>query len=217
MIHIVLTSDSLSFPRPWNQKLLTDQPEQFFRFQDTYPFLIRENLRRIFAGTDVVFSNMGRRAASVGHVTNVTRDILAWMSPDFTIVHHGIVDCWIREAETLSRRTSEQDFENTLREFFELRKTLAPRQPVAVVGILDTNSRMLGKFPQQNDFVRDYNDILRSLASEYDAHFVAYNNVDEPFRLVHEDGHHLSRLGHARLAEALTEVIAEELSAPREI
>jgi hypothetical protein len=164
ILHIVLSTDSLSFPRPWNQKLLDDKPDQFFEFYGTYPALLRRRLRKVWPDWDIVVSNLGRRACSVHHLTSVSRDILSWMSPDVAIIHHGIVDCWIRDVQTLERRTNEKDFTKALDDFFVLRQTISPRLPVLILGILETNALMLAKFPHQNDLIRDYNSILRSKA-----------------------------------------------------
>ena len=206
--HVVISSDSLSFPRPWNQKLANSKSELDFRYEDTYPALLRQNLRAQSPRTDVIISNLGRRACTVGHVNVVGRDIVLDMSPDVTIIHHGIVDCWFRPELPQKRRTSEAEFGEALDKFFALREQLSPQLPIILIGILKTNARMLQKFPQQNDDIDTYNEILRSKAAAYNAHFVALDEgVDDPVQLVHEDGHHLSRTGHRRAAEALTEIV----------
>jgi lysophospholipase L1-like esterase len=215
MIHVVLSADSLSFPRPWNQKLLDDRPDQFFRVEHTYPFLLRERLGAVF-NTDVIVSNLGRRACTIAHLTAVARDLCSWMSPDFVIVHHGIVDCWIRDPVTLERRTSEAVFEKALDDFFELRQTLAPQLPTVFLGILPTNKKMLKQFPKQNEFIHAYNEIVRKKILNYtecNVHFIALDeDLNDLFQLVHEDGHHLSRLGRERAANAIADVIIEHLA-----
>lgn len=209
-LHVVLSTDSLSFPRPWNQKLLDDKPDQFFRFEGTYPALLRDRLRLGSADRDVIVSNLGRRAASIAHLAAVTRDIVSWMSPDVAIIHHGIVDCWIRNNSTLERRTSEADFERAWNEFFALRSQLAPRLPVIVIGILKTNARMLEKFPEQNGLIEAYNEILVRQANLCGAEVLFVDEGEEdPASLVHEDGHHLSRKGHEKVAEGLASIILE--------
>lgn len=192
--------------------MLDDKPDQFFRFEDTYPALLRKRLVQEMSEQDVIVTNLGRRACTIGHLTNVARDIVSWMSPDVTIVHQGIVDCWIRNGSTLMRRTSEADFEKSLGEFFALRTQLGPKLPVIVIGILETSRKMLEKFPEQNEIIDTYNEILRRQAHKNNVTFFDPNAGEEnQVSLLHEDGHHLSRKGHEKVANGLAYLILTDV------
>ena len=205
----MLSTDSLSFPRPWNQKHVDDQPDQFFTYDTTYPHLVRAALRTEMPGREVEVTNLGRRAVTISNVKNVGRDLLSWMSSDVAVLHHGIVDCWIRNVETLERRTTEEEYEAVLQEFLALRAEIAPELPVILIRILHTNERMLRSFPMQDEVIDRYNAIIDRIANEtpgVHALSLASDGGDER-TLVHEDGHHLSRAGHQRVAERLVAFI----------
>lgn len=209
MFHVIISSDSLSLPRPWHQKNVDERPEMFFRVEDTYPHKLRRRLRRECALQDIEVTNWGRRGATSGQLPLVARDVLAWMSPSVTVIHHGIVDCWIRDPDTMKRHVSEDAFAQNIREILCHRSSMAPTLPVFFLPILHTNEHMLAKVPQQNDIIDQYNEILRQAVSEFDGvHILSlFTDLSEEAALVHEDGHHLSRAGHQRVADSLAEVI----------
>jgi peptidoglycan/LPS O-acetylase OafA/YrhL/lysophospholipase L1-like esterase len=208
LFHVVLSSDSLSFPRPWNQRDIDAHPEQFFRFDTTYPYLLKNQLQDWHSDRDVVVSNLGRRAVTVSNLKNISYDLLSWMQADAVIIHHGIVDSWIRNVETGETRTSEEDFESVLANFMEMKREIAPGLPVIVIEIAHTNDRMLQKVPKQNEVIDEFNKILHKFeSSEQCVEVLDYSTVPENMTLVHEDGHHLSLQGHVYLAEQLAQRI----------
>lgn len=209
LFHAIVCSDSLSLPRPWNQKNVDDKPEAFFKFEDTYPYLLRESLEKMLPDRKVFVSNMGNRASSVQRAANISNDLFKWMGADVTIVHGGIVDCWIRENGV--QHTDLEKFEQCFDSVLEARQKLNPNLPLIVVGILPTNARMARKVPRQNEIISDYNKVLRTKLSGEGVAFIDVEGL--PSRdlalMLHEDGSHLSRSGHQALATLIAEQIAE--------
>lgn len=208
LFHVVMSTDSLSFPRPWNQRDIDAHPEQFFRFDTTYPYLLKNQLQEWHSDRDVVISNLGRRAVTVSNLKNISYDLLSWMQADAVVIHHGIVDSWIRNVETGETRTSEEEFESVLGNFMEMKREIAPKLPVILIEIAHTNDRMLQKVPKQNEVIDEFNKILHKFeSSEECVEVLDYSGAPKNMTFVHEDGHHLSLQGHVFLAEQLAQRI----------
>lgn len=207
--HIVLSTDTLGFPRPWQTKAQEKNQELFFRYRMTYPYILKFILSSTFQDKNVEVTNLGRRASTVENLRAVGRDLLNWMSPDIAIVHHGMADCWIRDSDASQPRTSEEKFASELRQFIDLRNERAPRLPIIFVAILRANEATLRKKPQQNDFINRYNEIIASTAGgQRGVQIVTIGDGDEDGRaLVLDDGRHLSRHGHQRAALSLADAI----------
>lgn len=203
--HVVISSDSLSLPRPWNQKLVDDTPENFFRIEQTYPFLLKDNLEKILHQR-VNVSNYAARASSIGRPSGMTPDLFSWMSSDVTIIHHGVVDCWLKDGQP---RVALTTFTEYVTKIMDDKKKWGPKVPLIIIGILPTNQRMLEKFPTQNDLIREFNRVLRENTNSNNTIFMDVERFDVDVRseIVHEDGHHLSRKGHRIYANKLAQEI----------
>lgn len=214
--HIVLSTDTLGFPRPWQTKAQEKNQELFFRYRMTYPYILKGILSSAFQDKNIEVTNLGRRASTVENLRAVGRDMLNWMSPDIAIVHHGMVDCWIRDSNTPQPRTSEEKFASELRQFLELRNERAPRLPVILVALLRADEATLKKKPQQNDLIDRYNDIMVSaISNQKGVQLVTIGDGGEDDKaLILDDGHHLSRHGHQRAALKLADAIVRAVQEP---
>ncbi|MGQ3890880.1 GDSL-type esterase/lipase family protein [Legionella sp. CNM-4043-24] len=204
--HVVIASDSLSLPRPWNQKNLQDSPESFFRIDQTYPFLLKKKLTSLM-DEEVIVSNYAVRGSSIQRPSGITPDLFSWMSSDISIIHHGIVDCWLKDdGET---RIPKSNFTDYVKKIMEDKLRWGPKTPLIVIGMLPTNERMLSKNARQNDVIHEFNEVLREHIRSDVSIFMDMEKFDEAdkAKMVHEDGHHLSRYGHMMYAEHLCENI----------
>lgn len=202
--HVVLSTDSLSLPRPWNAKKISEDPEQHFRYRDTYPYLLQIKLRVALPHAEVQVSNMGQRASSIGGASVKRMDILHYMEPSACVIHHGVVDCWIRPAEEKRFRVPLDEYEKHVQLILDARGQYAPALPVIFIGIMPTNAAMLAKQPEQNEIIAQYNASLRARCKGQ----AVFLDVEKLFghmteQVVHLDGHHISRLGHKLYADEL--------------
>lgn len=209
LFHILISADSLSLPRPWLKKRPTERPNQFFSFVATYPYLLERLIQRQMPDRIVRVSNLGRRGSTIQNVHTCAVDLVSWMAPDVVILHHGIVDCWIRNTETMERHTSEAEFSRHLAAFFETRNQMSPSLPVIMVKIIHTSEKQLRSSPEQNNVIDTYNALIEAAAAKE----ASVQVVSIPFQgvrsgsNVHEDGHHLSRIGHKAMADTLSRAI----------
>ncbi len=212
--HVFIASDSLSLPRPWNQKNLEDQPEQFFRMQETYPLLLDGLLKRIQPDRRNVVTTQARRGGTIQYVDKTAQEIFSWMSADVVVLHYGVVDCWLHEGKEQS--TPAPQFEAAVAKILAAWRNYAPQSRLVVLGIFPTNARMLGKNDKQNAVIAEYNAILRTAAAKDGAIFIDVEALAPEIQTqaVHEDGHHLSRYGHDLLARLIARRIAESLDLP---
>lgn len=206
-LHVVLSTDSLSFPRPWMAKEPAAEPDLFFRYEQTYPVLLEDRLRQMLPHRHPRVINLGRRAASINALEAIATDLLSWMHPNVVILHHGVVDCWIRDPRTMETRTTAAEFEAALDAFFTYRASMSPRLPVVLVKILPTTDKVLESNPRQNEYIGRYNAILEAMAERYERVHLARLQSNSG-TLLHADGHHLSRHGHGVAAAVLANLIA---------
>ena len=203
-VHIVLETDSLGLPRPWNAKRAEEAPEQFFRFRDTYPYLLLKLMRDACPDSEVLVTNLGQRASTMAWAVANAGDLLKHMDPAAAIVHHGIVDCWIRENEAGRFRVLPDEFRKYVSQLTSMRMKLAPQLPLIFIGIMPTTAAMLARVPEQNDIIAQYNEILRECVTGkailFDVERMFSHMVEQ---VVHLDGHHLSRTGHRLYADEL--------------
>jgi hypothetical protein len=212
LFHVCMSSDSLSLPRPWNQKSPDLEDERFFRFQDTYPDILDVALRRIWPSRRVVISNFAVRAGTLEGSVLRAADFLSWMEPHVSILHHGIVDCW-RRGDPPKPIVSPDNFAVAIRALLHQHQKSGCRALFVVFGIMPTNARMRAKDPEQAGIISKYNEILRSaLADAERCRFIDVEQIlagdHEDF--VHADGHHLSRRGHRLYAQLLLDVVLQE-------
>lgn len=203
-IHVVLETDSLGLPRPWNAKKENEEPEQFFRFRETYPYLLLKRLREVTPQHEVIVTNLGQRASTMSATALKRADLLSYMEPSAAIVHHGIVDCWVRANEARRFRVSKDEFRAFVEQVLETKAKLAPDLPLIFIGIMPTTAAMLARVPEQNEIISDYNQILRETIADR----AIFLDVERMFghlieQVVHLDGHHLSRTGHRLYADEL--------------
>ncbi|MBV5265068.1 SGNH/GDSL hydrolase family protein [Pinisolibacter sp. B13] len=211
-LHIVMCTDSLSFPRPWHAAKETESPEYFFRFRSTYPYLLQTKLKNAFTSSEVQVTNLGQRASTI-HLAHLKRlDLVSWFEPSVCILHHGIVDCWLRRTEANLQRCDVTQFEQYLVEILDARDKQAVKPPMIVIGIMPTTKAMLEKEPDQNLEVTKYNDCMRRVLDgrgiflDVEKMFGAMNE-----EILHLDGHHLSRLGHKLYADELFNILQKVL------
>lgn len=203
-IHVVMCTDSLSFPRPWHAAKEAEAPEQFFRYRATYPYLLQTMLRNLFRSSEVQVTNLGQRASTITLASLKRLDLAAWFEPTFCILHHGIVDCWLRRNEPQLQRCPIELFEKSLLDVLDARDKQAAKPEVIVIGIMPTNQAMLEKEPDQNVEIARYNECMRRVLAgraifmDVERMFGAMNEA-----VLHLDGHHLSRLGHSLYADEL--------------
>ena len=205
--HVVIASDSLSLPRPWNQKQLDDKPDNFFRIDETYPFVLREKLR-IALNDDVIVSNYAVRASSLQRASVMGPDLFSWMSADISIIHQGVVDCWLK-ADGEPRIPLDR-FVEFVEKIYAEKSKYGQSIPSIQFGILPTNQRMLEKEPRLNDSISAFNEVLRTLIPvDSSTLFIDVERLpeDERLKIVHEDGHHLSRYGHQKYASIIFDQI----------
>lgn len=204
LFHILISSDSLSMPRPWLKKRPTERPDQFFTFTGTYPFLLERMVQRQMPDNYVRVTNFSRRAGSISNINACGIDLVSWMSPSVVVIHHGIVDCWVRKPETMERNKTEAEFAAQLTSFFALRDKEAPGLPVIIVKILQVVGSNSHVHPEQNKLINTYNALIEATAA--DESNVQVVSIPSGAN-VHADGHHLSRLGHRAMAEMLSKAI----------
>lgn len=214
-VHIVISADSLALPRPWNQKNLDQKPDAFFKIEDTYPQLVRQHLSTALPEREVIVSTFSARGSTMGRPAKMTRDLFDWLKPDAVIVHHGVVDCWERPngKPTVDLESFEADVDTIMQAHLDI----APDVLLIVFTILPTNEHMLRKFPHQNEIIDTYNAAFRKHRDHPNLHLIdiGAEDTDLAARIVHEDGHHLSRFGHLLYAERLIETLGETLHMPR--
>ncbi len=203
-VHIVLETDSLGLPRPWNAKRAEEAPEQFFRFRDTYPYLLLKLMRDACPDSEVLVTNLGQRASTMSAAAIKRADLLGYMEPSATIIHHGVVDCWVRENEARRFRVPADEFRGYVEQVLEGKAAQAPQLPLIFIGIMPTTAAMLARVPEQNDIIAQYNEILRECVTGkailFDVERMFSHMVEQ---VVHLDGHHLSRTGHRLYADEL--------------
>lgn len=206
--HVVIASDSLGLPRPWNQKLLSDQPESFFRYELTYPYLLRAKLEARMPGQRLTVSHSAARGGTFKRALGMARDLFSWLGAHAVVVHFGVVDCWLRPDG--GQLTSPEEFDEMLAELMANHRQMGPNTLLIVFGVLATNARMLEKEPRQAENIAAFNRHFRARCQGENVVFV---DVEQRFSaedgVVHEDGHHLSRAGHRAYADILAEILLE--------
>jgi GDSL-like Lipase/Acylhydrolase family len=213
-IHVVACTDSLSMPRPWHAVRELEKPEEFFRFRSTYPFVLQQKLRTVFSQSEVLVTNLGQRASTIALAAARRLDLTSWFEPTACIVHHGIVDCWLRRNEPSLQRMEIDKFEQALVSILDAADQANPRPIMIVIGIMPTTKAMLEKEPQQNEEIARYNECMRRVVGDRGI----FMDVERMFGAMHEsilhlDGHHLSRLGHTIYAEELFRLLTLKLLA----
>ena len=208
MFHVLLTGDSLSMPRPWLRTRPEVEPEKFTGIAETYPWLLRGILTKQDFGKPVEVTHWPTRASGLGAVLNQKIDLFAWMEPNITIIHRGVVDCWPRETKGGEPNTSLGEFRVICDNILEARKSLNPTLPLIVVGIMPTNEKMREKYPQVEEQIKLYNTELKRMVGPG----IEYADTEELHRqhgegMLHPDGHHLSRFGHSILADELAKKV----------
>ena len=203
-VHIVLETDSLGLPRPWNAKRAEEAPEQFFRYRETYPYLLLRLMRDACPDSEVLVTNLGQRASTMAWAVANGGDLLKHMDSSAAIIHHGIVDCWLRKNEVRRLRVMPDEFRIYVNQIIDMKTKLAAKIPLIFIGIMPTTAAMLARVPEQNDIIAQYNDILRECvigkAILFDVERMFSHMIEQ---VVHLDGHHLSRTGHRLYADEL--------------
>ena len=206
--HIVMATDSLSLPRPWDMRRPDEFPEKHFFFRDTYPHLLQSRLRAAMPAANVQVTNIAQRSATMDTAFARRREILNWMEPSACVLQFGIVDCWVRRNEDRRFRLPLDDFASNARQLIETRDQTNPGLPLVFMGVLPTHAVHLKSQPDQNDIIAAYNQALRDLCSGR-AGFVDvekhYFEIGE--QVGHADGHHLSHLGHRLYADELVRLL----------
>lgn len=212
MLHIVMSTDSLSLPRPWFQKNPADQPERFTRFRETYPYLMEGLLRESFPASEVRVTNLATRASSLAASYSHRNELFSWMEADVAVLHKGVVDCWPRPQLGGEPQTTLKSFSASLIRLLEERARIAPTLPFIVIGIAPTTAATRDKDPKVAENIRDYNAILRERI-DANMRFIdmeqALNEAGE--NMLHPDGHHLTAGGHTLLANCLRDAIIDLL------
>lgn len=214
MPHIVMSTDSLSLPRPWRHQNPAEFPEKFTKFEETYPVLLENFLRDYYPVDQVRVTNFATRASSLAASYGHRYELFSWMQADVAVLHKGVVDCWPRPQRGGLPNTSPEAFRNAMNRLLDERARMAPHLPFIVIGIAPTNSATREKDPQVAENIRTYNAILRERMDDH-LHFLDMEALlgGEDDDIIHPDGHHLTARGHARLAQALCSTIVTALSA----
>lgn len=218
MFHILLSSDSLSLPRPWLKAVEPKVPNNFTGFTESYPFRLEEALLGTAQIGKVKVTNWGSRASGLSAVVKQSIDLFSWMQPDLTIIHRGLVNCWPRDEKNGAPNTSLEEFEGICREAFKAREKLNPDLPIFLVGICPTNTSILAKFPQTNERIRAYNNVFKRALTPIDR-YLDMEELHDRYgeQLLHEDGHHLSHFGHQILADRLVEEVMSYFAGDRRL
>lgn len=82
---VSLFADSLALPR--------DKGWGDVAFEDTYPYLLEEALRKIPAFSHFIFINRAQRFRTIIKTAEELLDFVSLPSADYVIIHCGIVDC----------------------------------------------------------------------------------------------------------------------------
>lgn len=209
--HLVFCTDSLSLPRPWKKNAPLEFPELFLGYNKTYPFLLKDCLETAEHRIDI--SLLAKRGGTSKDVALSAEDAFFWRSPSVVVLHIGIVDCWPRgEGGALVDIDS---FKKNLLLCLQNKQKFAKNTPLIVVGIMPTLSRIVAKNPGINEIISDYNRVLKAVFG-HNALFVDSEALFKQYgeKLLHPDGHHLSKDGHEVIAqkiqEALVGVFAEQ-------
>ncbi|STX51392.1 Uncharacterised protein [Legionella busanensis] len=206
---IALATDSLSMPRPWNQKNINLNPELATTMFDTYPYKLKKLIMKRFPSLDLELNNYATRAGGIGTINTRIRDIVSWLAADIGILHFGITDCWLRGDNQIPN-VSLEDFSILFEKIMELKVQLNSSMPLFIIGITPTNQHMLSKAPRQNEVIKEYCKIMKSYIVEN----CFYIDMQEQFEkhgetILHPDGHHLSNTGHNVLANLLSKQIED--------
>lgn len=208
MLHVVMSTDSLSLPRPWFHKKPSAEPERFTQYDQTYPYLLEQQLRAALPEVDEVrVSNFATRASGLASAYANRMELFSWMESDLSVLHKGVVDAWPREAKGWASNTSVADFEKSYEKLLAERDRLNPEQAFIVIGICPTNTRSLATYSDINRVLAEYNAVLRN-GRERGVHFIDMELVvtQEGEGILHPDGHHLSITGHKYLADRLSAI-----------
>ncbi|WP_368416816.1 SGNH/GDSL hydrolase family protein [Falsiroseomonas sp.] len=213
MLHVVMSTDSLSLPRPWFQNNPAEMPERFTRLRQTYPLLLESALRAQFPESEVRITNLAVRASSLASSFSHRLELFSWMEADAAVLHKGVVDCWPREALKGMPNTTLSAFRDSMNRLLDERARIAPNHPFIVVGISPANGATMAKNPKIAENISAYNAIL-SAHSDANTRFI---DMEKALRLcaddvLHPDGHHLTAAGHAILAGLLAQAITELLT-----
>jgi lysophospholipase L1-like esterase len=208
-MHIVMSTDSLSLPRPWFQAKPALEPDKFTRLAETYPLLVEAALRRRLS-FDARVTNMATRASGIAATFAQRLDLFSWMEPTVSLIHKGVVDCWPREAKGGEPNTTPDAFRESLQKLMDERFRMNPDNRLILVGIAPTNAHALSKTPALNQTIAIYNEILKSFRDENTVYvdMEAVHAVHGE-QILHPDGHHLSRIGHRHLAEEILQAVDE--------
>ncbi|MEL7466247.1 MAG: GDSL-type esterase/lipase family protein [Pseudomonadota bacterium] len=211
-LKIILATDSLALPRPWNQKKLTANPEAFFRYEDTYPYLMRRRLEAALPRQRLSVFSLSSRGGTFNRTKVHAQDLFSWMGGQVAIIHFGVVDCWRRPDGT--QLTKVEDFEKAAAELIENHAKMGPDVLLIVIGILPTNETMLEREPAQNENIAAFNEALRTHIKGPNVRFFDVETLyaEEVDDVLHLDGHHLSKTGHAAYAEQLSGIILDGLN-----
>jgi hypothetical protein len=207
-VHVVLSTDSLSLPRPWYAKTPFADPDKAFRYSSTYPALLQNRLSEALPAAVVTVTNVGEPSATMLRPAQRAFEFISLMEPSALLVQHGIVDCWLESGDPANVKCPIVLYEQYIQTVLKVRDDWAPGLPVIIVGILPVGAEVLEKMPEQNAIVARYNKVLRRQARP-GIHFVDMEllQAESAEDIVHLDGCHLSRHGHALLALTLSGIL----------
>lgn len=202
--HLVFCTDSLSLPRPWKKNAPLEFPELFLGYDKTYPFLLKERLETTEHRVDI--SSLAKRGGTSKDAALSVEDAFFWRSPSVVVLHIGIVDCWPRGEN--GALIDIDSFKQNLLLFLQNKQKFAKNIPLIVVGIMPTLSRVVAKNPGINETISDYNRVLKAVFG-HNALFIDSEALFEQYgeKLLHPDGHHLSKDGHEIIAQKIQEVL----------
>jgi lysophospholipase L1-like esterase len=209
-IHIVLMTDSLSLPRPWNIRDLSSEEGADFDYESVYPTLLRQRLDQIWSKTAVTITNLGKRSCTMEITARSASTVFRLYGPDVAVVHVGIVDCWLRSQSPDEFLCPLDIYASSAEAIVDSRDAARRASPILFVGTLDLPERFAQRSPRQNAIIAEYNAALRKTCRRENVFFVdvARQANVQAGALTHLDGVHLSHAGHAAAADALARAIA---------
>lgn len=218
---LVLVGDSLGMPRP----------EEDLHYDQTYPYLLRSKLK----DWEIIQRNKRANDTTIQTRKDSLKDDILYLSPNIVTIQLGIVDCAPRlfgrytgimidflpnlikkviiKSASKNRKKITKRFPKTYVPKEKYRKNIEKiveiiqkmgAKPI-LIEICDTTEEKKKRSHNFEKNIKDYNTILKEIATEKDIHLIELFNKGEAIIL--SDGIHLNKKGNEFLTNKILETI----------
>ncbi len=211
---IQIIGDSFGLPR-FNNKTNSIEVE----FENTYPELLRKELRLFYPNEDIIIVNSSKRFNnSLFLVRNEIMETIL-IQPEYIVLQVGIVDCWSREPDTYiieefkgkNPWISKEEYFSNLDIFISnCQKNIQGLKGIIVVNITKASLEQYNKHFNSFGNTWDFNNELKTLKHKNkeillaDAYREFSKNIE---RALCSDGVHPSNYGNKLIANLVLEEI----------